>query len=178
LLTALLTVILITAGGALGGEKGVLITFSLALVMHGISYWFSDRIVLRLYRAKEIKPNEALWLYRMVQELAFRAQMPMPRLYWIPPNSPGSFAAIAMTVFAEFIFHLMPKGAQNAFATGRDESHAAVAVTQDLLRTMDEEELRAALAHELSHIKNRETLIGTIAATMAGAVAVWAHIGR
>ena len=74
-LTTLLTVILIIAGGALGGKNGVLITFSVALAMHGISYWFSDRIILRLYRAKEIKPDEALWLYRMVQELALRAQL-------------------------------------------------------------------------------------------------------
>jgi heat shock protein HtpX len=177
-LTTLLTVILITAGGALGGEKGVLITFSFALVMHGISYWFSDRIVLRLYRAKEIEPHEALWLYRIVQELTFQAQMPMPRLYWIPPNGPGSFAAMAMTVFAEFILHLMPKGTQNAFATGRDERHAAVAVTEDVLRTMNEAELRGVLAHDLSHIKKRETLIGTIAATMAGAAVVWAHIAQ
>jgi heat shock protein HtpX len=177
-LTTLLTVILISVGGSLGGEKGVLITFSFALIMHGISYWFSDKIVLRLYRAKKIEPDEALWLYRIVRELTLRAQMPMPRLYWIPPDSPNPFAAIAMTVFAEFIFHLMPKNSQRAFAAGRDERHAAVAVTKDVLRVMDDAALRGLLAHELAHVKNRETLVGTIAATMAGAVAVWAHIAQ
>lgn len=177
-LMVLLTVILITAGGALGGEEGVLIAFIFALVMHGISYWFSDKIVLRLYRAKEIQPDDAPWLYRIVQELTVRAQMPMPKLYLVPQNNPNAFAAIAVTVFAEFILHLMPKGSQNAFATGRDEKHAAVAVTESILRTMDEGALRSLLANELAYIKNREILVGTIAATTAGAIAMLVNIAQ
>jgi len=178
LLMALLTAIWVTVGGALGGEEGVLIAFILALVMHGISYWFSDKIVLRMYGAKEIQPDEAPWLYRIVQELTVQTQMPMPKLYLIPQDAPNAFAAIAMTVFAEFILHLIPKDTQNVFATGRDEKHAAVAVTEGILRIMDEAELRGVLAYELSHIKNRDLLVGTIAATMAGAIAVWANIAQ
>ena len=175
-LMALLTTILVTAGGALGGAEGALIAFIFVLIMHGISYWFSDKIVLRMYGAKEIQPDEAPWLYRIVQELTFRAQMPMPKLYLIPQDAPNALAAIAMTVFAEFILHLIPKDTLNVFATGRDEKHAAVAVTEGILQTMDEAELRGVLAHELSHIKNRDLLVGTIAATMAGAIAMMANI--
>lgn len=175
-LMALLTAILVTAGGTLGGEEGALIAFTFALVMHGVSYWFSDKIVLRMYGAKEIQPDEAPWLYRIVQELTFRAQMPMPKLFWIPQDAPNAFAAIAMTVFAEFILHLIPQNTLNVFAAGRDEKHAAVAVTEGILLTMDEAELRVVLAHELSRIKNRDLLVGTIAATMAGAISMMANI--
>ena len=153
-LMALLTVLLVTAGGALGGEGGMVMAFLLALVMNGVSYWFSDKIVLRMYGAKEIGPEEAPKLHRMVQELTLRVKMPMPKLYLIPQEAP------------------------NAFATGRDEQHAAVAVTEGILRILNEAELRGVLAHELSHIKNRDILVGTIAAAMAGAISMLANIAH
>ena len=153
-LMALLTVLLVTVGGALGGEGGMMMAFIFALVMNGVSYWFSDKIVLRMYGAKEIEPDEAPKLHRIVQELTLRAKMPMPRLYLLPQEAP------------------------NAFATGRDERHAAVAVTEGILRILDEAELRGVLAHELSHIKNRDILVGTIAAAMAGAISMLANMAH
>src|SRR3990167_4414272 len=153
-LMALLTVFLVTAGAALGGEGGMVMAFVFALVMNGVSYWFSDKIVLRMYGAKEIGPEEAPKLNRVVQDLTQRAQMPMPKLYLIPQEAP------------------------NAFAKGRDERHAAVAVTEGILRILDEAELRGVLAHEISHIKNRDILIGTIAATMAGATSMLANMAH
>ena len=153
-LMALLTVILVTAGGALGGQSGVVTTFLFALVMNGVSYWFSDKIVLRMYGAKEIDPKGAPKLYRILQDLTLGAHMPMPKVYMIPQATP------------------------NAFATGRDENHAAVAVTEGILDILSESELRGVLAHELSHVKNRDILIGTIAATMAGAVSMLANIAQ
>jgi heat shock protein HtpX len=153
-LMALLTVLLVTAGGMLGGEGGVLVAFLLALVMNGISYWFSDKIVLRMYGAREIGPQDSPELHRIVQGLTLRAQMPMPRLYLISQETP------------------------NAFATGRNEKNAAVAVTQGILRILDEAELRGVLAHELSHVKNRDILVGTIAATMAGAISMLANMAH
>ena len=153
-LMALLTVLLVTVGGALGGEGGMMMAFIFALVMNGVSYWFSDKIVLRMYGAKEIEPDEAPKLHRIVQELTLRAKMLMPKLYLIPQDAP------------------------NAFATGRDEKHAAVAVTEGILRILDEAELRGVLAHELSHIKNRDILVGTIAAAMAGAISMLANMAH
>jgi heat shock protein HtpX len=153
-LMALLTVLLVTAGGMLGGEGGMIMAFLFALVMNGVSYWFSDKIVLRMYGAKEVGPEDAPSLHRIVQELALRAQMPMPKLYVIPEETP------------------------NAFATGRNERNAAVAVTQGILRILDEAELRGVLAHELSHVKNRDILVGTIAATMAGAISMLANMAH
>ena len=153
-LMALLTVLLVTAGGMLGGQNGMVMAFLFALVMNGISYWFSDKIVLRMYGAQEIGPPDAPSLYRIVQELTLRAQMPMPKLYLIPEETP------------------------NAFASGRNEKNAAVAVTQGILRILNEAELRGVLAHELSHVKNRDILVGTIAATMVGAVSMLANIAQ
>jgi heat shock protein HtpX len=153
-LMALLTVILVTAGGALGGESGMVTAFLFALVINGVSYWFSDKIVLRMYGAKEISLDEAPKLHRIVQDLTLRAHMPMPKVYVIPQESP------------------------NAFATGRDEKHAAVAVTEGILDILSESELRGVLAHELSHVKNRDILIGTIAATMAGAISMLAYTAQ
>ena len=153
-LMALLTVLLVTAGGAMGGEGGMMLAFLFALIMNGVSYWFSDKIVLRMYGAKEISTDEAPTLYRIIRDLTLRAQMPMPKLYLIPQEAP------------------------NAFATGRDEKHAAVAVTEGILRILDERELRGVLAHEISHIKNRDILIGTIAATMAGAISMLANMAH
>ena len=153
-LMTLLTVLLVAAGAMLGGEGGMIMAFLFALVMNGLSYWFSDKIVLRMYGARAIGPEDAPKLYRIVQDLAMRAQMPMPRLYVIPEEAP------------------------NAFATGRNEMHAAVAVTQGILRILDEAELRGVLAHELSHVKNRDILVGTIAAAMAGAVSMLANMAQ
>jgi len=153
-LMALLTVLLVTAGGAMGGEGGMILAFLFALIMNGVSYWFSDKIVLRMYGAKEIGAEQAPQVHRMVQELAMRGRMPMPKLYLIPQEAP------------------------NAFATGRDEKHAAVAVTEGILRILNERELRGVLAHDLSHIKNRDILIGTIAATMAGAISMLANMAH
>jgi heat shock protein HtpX len=153
-LMALLSVVLVIAGGMLGGQNGVVLAFFFALVMNGISYWFSDKLILRMYGAQAIGPADAPGLYRIVQELALRAQMPMPKLYLIPEEAP------------------------NAFATGRNEKNAAVAVTQGILRMLTEAELRGVLAHELSHVKNRDILVGTIAATMAGAVSMLANMAQ
>ena len=153
-LMALLTVLLVAAGGALGGQGGMVTAFLLALIMNGLSYWFSDKIVLRMYGAKEIDQKDAPKLYRILQDLTLRAHMPMPKVYVIPQEAP------------------------NAFATGRDEKHAAVAVTEGILDILNEPELRGVLAHELSHVKNRDILIGTIAATVAGAISMLANIAQ
>lgn len=153
-LMALLTVLVVTAGGALGGQGGMVTAFVFAVVMNGASYWFSDKIVLRMYGAKEVDRKDAPKLYRILQDLTLRAHMPMPRVYVIPQDAP------------------------NAFATGRDENHAAVAVTEGILDILTESELRGVLAHELSHVKNRDILIGTIAATMAGAISMLANIAQ
>ena len=153
-LMALLTVLLVIAGGALAGQSGMVIAFIFALVMNGITYWFSDKIVLRMYGAQEIGPEDFPELYRIVTDLTLRSQMPMPKLYLIPQEAP------------------------NAFATGRNEDHAVVAVTQGILDILSKDELRGVLAHELSHIKNRDMLIGTVAATMAGAISMLAYIAQ
>src|SRR5438445_10951855 len=145
-LLIVLTCLLVLVGGALGGQQGMTIAFILALVMNVGSYWFSDKIVLSMYGAQPVEEAQAPGLYRIVRELASRAQIPVPPIYMIPDDSP------------------------NAFATGRNPSHAAVAVTEGILRIMSEEELKGVLAHELSHVKNRDTLTMTIAATLAGAI--------
>ena len=153
-LMAVLTVLLVFVGASLGGQGGMMMAFIFALVMNGVSYWFSDKIVLRMYGAKEISADEAPKLRRIVEDLTLRARMPMPKLYLIPQEAP------------------------NAFATGRDEKHAAVAVTEGILQILDERELRGVLAHELSHVKNRDILIGTIAAAMAGAISMLANMAH
>jgi len=145
-LLIVLTCLLVLVGGALGGQQGMTIAFILALVMNVGSYWFSDKIVLSMYGAQPVDEAQAPGLYRIVRELAAKAQIPVPPIYMIPDDSP------------------------NAFATGRNPSHAAVAVTEGILRIMSEEELKGVLAHELSHVKNRDTLTMTIAATLAGAI--------
>jgi len=143
-LLVVLTCLLILIGGAVGGRQGMAIAFVMALVMNMGSYWFSDRIVLGMYGARAVTEAEAPQLYRIVRQLAAEAGIPVPPIYIIQDDSP------------------------NAFATGRNPQHAAVAVTEGILRIMNEEELRGVLAHELSHVKNRDTLIMTIAATIAG----------
>jgi heat shock protein HtpX len=145
---------MIVVGGALGGQSGMMLAFVFALIMNGVSYWFSDKIVLRMYGAREISPGQAPELYQLVRELAAQAQMPMPKLYIIPQQAP------------------------NAFATGRSLNHAAVAVTQGILQLLDEGELRSVLAHELSHVRNRDMLVSTVAAVLAGAISMIANIAQ
>ena len=153
-LLAALTVLLVLAGGALGGQRGMLLAFVMAMVMNLGSYWFSDKIVLSMYGAQPVDEAQAPALYRIVRTLATRAGIPMPRVYILPQETP------------------------NAFATGRNPQHAAVAVTEGILRVMSEEELEGVLAHELSHVQNRDTLIMAIAATLAGAITYMAHMAQ
>ena len=153
-LLAALTVLLVLIGGALGGQSGMVVAFVLAMAMNFGSYWFSDRIVLAMYRAQPVDEAQAPGLYRIVRTLATRAGIPMPRVYVLPDETP------------------------NAFATGRNPQHAAVAVTDGIMRIMSEEELEGVLAHELSHVQNRDTLIMAIAATLAGAITYMAHMAQ
>jgi len=153
-LLAALTVLIIVFGRALGGTQGMVIAFLFAMVMNLGSYWFSDKIVLAMYRAKELSESEAPELHQIVAELAQQAQIPKPRVYLIPSESP------------------------NAFATGRSPEHAVVAVTQGIVRLLKPEELRGVLAHELGHVRNRDILIGSIAATLAGAIMLIADMAR
>ncbi len=154
LLLGAMTVLIVLIGQWLGGRQGMTIALLLAVAMNFFSYWFSDKIVLRMTQAREIGAREAPELYGTVQDLARRAGLPMPKVYLIPQEAP------------------------NAFATGRDPAHAVVAVTEGLLRLMSREEVAGVLAHELAHVKNRDILIGSIAATMAGAVMLLANMAR
>lgn len=154
LLMAVLTVMLVTVGGAIGGEGGMLFAFIIAGVMNFATYWWSDRIVLRMYGAQEVTAAQAPELFRMTEELAMRAGLPMPKLYVIPGDQP------------------------NAFATGRDPQHSAVAVTEGITRLLSPNELRGVIAHELAHIQNRDILVGTVAATMAGAISMLANMAQ
>jgi len=149
-----LTIFLIFMGKFLGGRQGMYLAFILALGMNFFSYWFSDKIVLRMYRAQEVSPEEAPQIHRMVEELAHEAGIPKPRVYIIPDESP------------------------NAFATGRNPQHAAVAATQGIIRLLTPVELKGVLGHELGHVLNRDILISTIAATLAGAIMILASMAR
>ena len=149
-----LTILLVYAGGALGGQGGMMIAFVFTCLMNVGTYWFSDRIILRMYKAKEVNHAEAPELHSIVRELAQKAQMPMPRVYIIPGRTP------------------------NAFATGRNPRHAAVAATEGILQVLSREELVGVMAHELSHVKHRDILISTIAATMAGAISILANMAQ
>ncbi len=149
-----LTSLVVLIGDAVGGQQGMLVAFVLAIAMNFGSYWLSDRIVLAMYRAQPIQEAQAPDLYRIVRRLTTKAGVPMPRVYLIPSDTP------------------------NAFATGRNPEHAAVAVTEGILRTLDDEELEGVLAHELSHVKNRDTLTMTIAATLAGVITYLAHMAQ
>jgi heat shock protein HtpX len=153
-LLAALTALFLVIGGALGGNQGLVIAFVFALLMNFASYWFSDKIVLSMYGAQEVSPHEAPDLHRLVQRLAQRAGIPMPRVYIIPSDAP------------------------NAFATGRNPQHGVVAVTEGIMRLLDEDELAGVLAHELGHVRNRDTLIMTVAATLAGAITMLAHMAQ
>jgi len=154
MLLATLTALLLWAGGSLGGETGLMTALLLAGLMNFGAYWWSDKIVLRMYRAQEVTPAQAPALHGLVRELAERGQLPMPRVYIIPEEAP------------------------NAFATGRNPQHAAVAVTEGLLRLLDREELAGVIGHELGHVKNRDTLVMTVAATIAGAVSMLANMAH
>jgi heat shock protein HtpX len=153
-LLTLLTVFLVVMGDLLGGRQGMIIAFVFAVVMNFGSYWFSDKLVLSMYRAKEISPGEHPRLHEMVRRLSQSAGIPMPKLY------------------------VVPQPALNAFATGRNPGHAVVAVTEGLLAHLKEEEIEGVIAHELAHVKNRDILVGTIAATMAGAIMILASMAR
>ncbi len=146
MLLGLMTGLLMVIGGLLGGSRGVVIFFVIAAVMNFFSYWFSDKIVLRAYGAQELDAASAPELYSIVNELAHSAGIPMPRLYMIDSDTP------------------------NAFATGRNTHHAAVAVTRGIMRICTREELKGVIGHELSHVTNHDILTSSIAATMAGAV--------
>jgi heat shock protein HtpX len=154
LLLGALTGLLMLIGGWFGGQNGVVIAFFFAVVMNFGSYWFSDKIVLAMYHAKPVTENEAPELYSTVKNLALRASIPMPRVYIIPGDTP------------------------NAFATGRNEQHAVVAVTEGILRILSRDELEGVIAHELTHIRNHDILIGSIAATLAGAIVMLAHMAQ
>lgn len=153
-LLALLTGLLITAGNFFGGARGMMIMFVLSMMINFFSYWFSDKIVLSMYGATEVDMNSAPQLVGMVANLARRADMPMPRVYIIDTEAP------------------------NAFATGRSPSHAAVAVTTSLMRALSPEELEGVMAHELSHVQNRDTLISTLVASIAGAITMMAQMAQ
>ncbi len=153
-LLGLLTGLLMLIGGLLGGPRGVEMFFLIALAMNFFSYWFSDKIVLRAYGAKELTQEQAPELYSIVRELATAAGIPMPHLYLVQNDTP------------------------NAFATGRNPNHAAVAVTTGIMRICDREELKGVIGHELSHVINRDILTSSIAATLAGAIMMIASVAR
>jgi heat shock protein HtpX len=154
LLLAGMTAFLIVIGRLLGGRTGMYLAFILALGMNFFSYWFSDKIVLRMYGAQEVTPADAPQLHQIVGELAREAGIPKPKVYIIPDDSP------------------------NAFATGRNPEHAAVAATEGIMRLLTPMELKGVLAHEIGHVRNRDILISTIAATMAGAIMILADMAR
>ncbi|MBW1916489.1 MAG: zinc metalloprotease HtpX [Deltaproteobacteria bacterium] len=154
LLLGALTGLILFMGQVIGGTRGVQIALILALAMNFFSYWYSDKIVLRLYRAQEVSPQEAPELHAMVGELAREAQVPMPRVYVVPSETP------------------------NAFATGRNPQHAAVAVTSGILKLLSPTELKGVLAHEMGHVKNRDILIQTVAATLGGAITYLAYMAQ
>ena len=150
-LMAEITGLFVVVGGMIGGEQGMLIALLLAFGMNFFSYWFSDKMVLKMMNAKEVDEVTAPHFYRMVRELAQKAELPMPKVYLIEEDSP------------------------NAFATGRNPQHSAVAATTGILRVLSEREIRGVMAHELAHIKHRDILISTISATMAGALSALAN---
>ena len=154
LLMLVLTGLFILVGTAIGGRNGAIYAFIFAALMNFFAYWFSDKIVLRMYGAKEVSQSEAPELYGIVAELTSKASLPMPKVYIIENDTP------------------------NAFATGRNPEHAAVAVTSGILRILSKEELMGVIGHELSHIRHRDILISSIAATIAGAISMLASMAR
>ena len=154
MLMALMMILLVVLGGVVGGKGGALLMFVISLAMNFFSYWFSDSIVLRMYGARPLTEREAPELYHLVADLAARAGLPMPKVCLVESMTP------------------------NAFATGRSPSHAAVAVTRGIVGMLSREELSGVLAHELSHIKHRDTLISTIAAAMGSAISMLAYMAQ
>lgn len=149
-----LTLLLIWVGGMIGGRSGMITAFVFAMVMNFVTYWFADKIVLFMYRAQPAKEEEVPAVYRIVRNLTMKVGLPMPKIYIVPVPTP------------------------NAFATGRDPKHAVVAVTDGILRLLNEWELEGVLTHELAHVKNRDILIATIVATIAGAIFMLADMAR
>ncbi len=153
-LMVFMTLLLVFVGAAIGGRGGMVMAFAMAAIMNVGMYWFSDKIVLRMYKAQPVTEAEALELYAIVHTLVQKAGLPMPKVYIIPDETP------------------------NAFATGRNPEHAVVAVTQGIMRILSREELAGVLAHELAHIKHRDMLTGTIVATIAGAISMLAQMAQ
>lgn len=149
-----LTLMLVLIGGLLGGKTGMTFALIMAFGINFISYWFSDKIVLRMYRAKPVNESEAPELYNIVRRLSQKAQLPMPKVYIMEQDQP------------------------NAFATGRNPDHGVVAVTTGIMKILDREELEGVLAHELSHIKHRDILVSTVAAAIAGAITYLAQMAQ
>lgn len=154
LLMSVLTVLFVLVGNWLGGQSGMMMAFAFAILMNVGTYWFSDKMVLRMYGAEELDRSQYGHIYRMTEELTQRAGIPMPRLYLIRGDQP------------------------NAFATGRNPQNAAVAVTESIVRLLTKDELRGVIAHELAHIKNRDILVATIAATFAGAISMIVNMAQ
>jgi heat shock protein HtpX len=154
LLMVVLTIILVALGSLIGGTSGGMIAFCIAFIMNFVSYWFSDKIILKMYKAKPVSESEAPELYATVASLAQKASIPMPKIFIMDNESP------------------------NAFATGRNPEHGVVAVTTGIMRLLNREELEGVLAHELSHIKHRDILIQSVAATLAGAITMIANMAR
>ena len=150
-LMAAITALFMAIGALIGGRAGMMFALLLALGMNFFSYWFSDKLVLKMYNAQEVDEASSPQFYRLVRDLAQRAQLPMPRVYLINEDAP------------------------NAFATGRNPEHAAVAATTGILRVLSERELRGVMAHELAHVRHRDILISTVSATMAGAISMLAN---
>jgi len=153
-LMLILTVLLVLVGSVIGGRNGAIFFFIFAALINFVTYWFSDKIVLRMYGAKEVSQSEAPELYQIIGELTNKASLPMPKVYIMENDTP------------------------NAFATGRNPEHAAVAVTGGILRILSKEELMGVIGHELSHIRHRDILISTIAATIAGAITMLARVAQ
>ncbi len=151
ILMAAITALFMAIGSVLGGRLGLMLALVMALGMNFFSYWFSDKLVLKMYNAQEVDESSAPQFYGMVRELAQRARLPMPKVYLINEDAP------------------------NAFATGRNPEHAAVAATTGILRVLSERELRGVMAHELAHVRHRDILISTVSATMAGAISMLAN---
>jgi heat shock protein HtpX len=154
LLLTVMTLLLMLAGRAFGGQNGMLMALAFAAVMNFVSYFFSDKIALAMYRAQPITREDLPRVYNIVERLAQKVSLPMPKVYLIPTDS------------------------ANAFATGRNPNHASVAVTQGILGLLNDEELEGVIAHELGHVRNRDILISSIAATLAGAITFLAHVAR
>ncbi|RII28058.1 MAG: protease HtpX [Geobacter sp.] len=153
-LMGLMTVLLVVIGGALGGKGGMTFAFLMAAGMNFFSYWFSDKIVLSMYGARPIEEHDNPRFYGIIRRLALQAGLPMPKVYLIESDTP------------------------NAFATGRNPDHAAVAATTGIMRILNDDELAGVMAHELAHVKNRDILISTLAATFAGAITYLAHMAQ